>query len=182
MKKTSKKIMIIALVVLLLALAIGYAAFSDTLKISGTANANGTFNLEFTAASIAQNDSFNYSGSSATFNDPNNLVVKIADLAYPGAGTTVTATITNKGTISANLKEVKINQPSNAAIIVEYPAELKPNHKIAPGKTCTITFVVKWDSTSEVLASQIKEVTFGAELIYEQNTTPFSGTTSHQDA
>ena len=40
-KSNTKKYVIVALIVLLLALAVGYAAFADTLKISGTSNANG---------------------------------------------------------------------------------------------------------------------------------------------
>ena len=44
-KKSNKKYLIILLIVFLLALAIGYAAFTDTLNITGTANANGTFDL-----------------------------------------------------------------------------------------------------------------------------------------
>ena len=46
-KNNSKKnYFIVMLIVLLLALAVGYAAFSDTLTISGTANASGTFDLQ----------------------------------------------------------------------------------------------------------------------------------------
>ena len=50
--KSNKKYLILLLVVFLLALAIGYAAFSDTLTISGTANAKGTFDLEFQNATV----------------------------------------------------------------------------------------------------------------------------------
>ena len=46
MKNKKRNYVIVVLVVLLLALAVGYAAFSDTLTISGTANAKGTFDME----------------------------------------------------------------------------------------------------------------------------------------
>ena len=52
MKNKKRNYVIVVLVVLLLALAVGYAAFSDTLNITGTANAKGTFNMEFTSAEI----------------------------------------------------------------------------------------------------------------------------------
>lgn len=52
MKKTKKNYLIIALIVILLTLAVGYAAFSGTLTISGTATANGTWDIHFANASV----------------------------------------------------------------------------------------------------------------------------------
>ena len=43
----NKKVFILMLIILLLILAVGYAVFSEILTISGTANAKGTFDLEF---------------------------------------------------------------------------------------------------------------------------------------
>ncbi len=43
------------LIILLLILAVGYVVFSKTLTISGTANAKGTFDLEFQNAVIVKN-------------------------------------------------------------------------------------------------------------------------------
>ena len=51
-KTNRKKLIISVLIILILALGVGYTAFSDTLTISGTANAKGTFNLEFQNAEI----------------------------------------------------------------------------------------------------------------------------------
>lgn len=50
--KIKKYIMII--IMMLLLLATGYAAFSDSLKIQGTANAKGTFDLEFQNAQVVR--------------------------------------------------------------------------------------------------------------------------------
>ena len=55
MKKTRKNSIVIALIVLLLALAVGYAAFSSELTIEGTANALGTWDVKF--ESVALKDS-----------------------------------------------------------------------------------------------------------------------------
>ena len=41
MRKTKRNYLIVALIIILLSLTIGYAAFSDVLTISGTANAKG---------------------------------------------------------------------------------------------------------------------------------------------
>jgi len=51
----NKKILILMLILLLLILSVGYAVFSDNLTISGTANAKGTFDLEFQNAEIVKN-------------------------------------------------------------------------------------------------------------------------------
>ena len=94
MKNKKRNYVIVVLVVLLLALAVGYAAFSDTLTISGTANAKGTFDMEFTSATIdtATAKGINTTESTATIStDKNTVTVVVKDLAYPGAGTNVTA-------------------------------------------------------------------------------------------
>ena len=52
MKKSKKGYVIIALIVILIAIAVGYAAFSDTLTISGTATGAGTWSVVFTEAQL----------------------------------------------------------------------------------------------------------------------------------
>ena len=47
------------------------------------------------------------------------------------------------------------------------------------GKTCSITFSVKWDENSTIAT---KDLTFSAELEYEQSTDAFTGTPAHTDA
>ena len=79
--KRNKNLVIILLTILLLALAVGYAAFSDVLTISGTANAKGTFNLEFQNAEIVTAVGVNETGTKAEIlEDKNTLNVNVADL------------------------------------------------------------------------------------------------------
>ena len=80
-KTSNKKFFIVMLLVLLLALAIGYAAFSDTLTISGTANASGSFDVQFDSASVVSKVGVDAAGTTATISgDKNTLTVVCKDL------------------------------------------------------------------------------------------------------
>ena len=83
-RERNKRILIIMLIILLLALAVGYAAFSDILTISGTANAKGTFDLEFQNAEVVKMVGVNEEETTAVISaDKNTLTVKAVDLSYP---------------------------------------------------------------------------------------------------
>lgn len=183
-KSNKKKYLIVALIVLLLALAVGYAAFSDTLTISGTANAKGTFDLEFVQADCKldaeKSVGIDKDNSTITVSgDKNTATVVVKDLAYPGAGAQFTAVIKNVGTVPAKLKAVTPTGINDAHIKVTFP-EMPTGEKIAPQGECTITFTVVWDSESELDTSVAeKQLDFSLELEYEQDTTAFEGAPSH---
>ena len=183
MKSKKRNYVIVVLVVLLLALAVGYAAFSDTLNITGTANAKGTFNMEFTSATIdtATAKGIDTAGSSAVIStDKNTVTVVVKDLAYPGAGTNVTVVAKNAGTVPAKLNGLTFEGIDDTDIKVTFPDGLVENEVVQPGGTCTITFSVKWATTSELITE--KSLNFTAELDYVQETTEFTGTPAHSDA
>lgn len=182
MKNKKRNYVIVVLVVLLLALAVGYAAFSDTLTISGTANAKGTFDMQFTSATIdtATAKGINTTESSATIStDKNTVTVVVKDLAYPGAGTNVTVVAKNAGTVPAKLKGLKFTGNEDPDIKITFPEGLAVGEVVEAGKTCSITFSVKWDENSTIAT---KDLTFSAELEYEQSTDVFTGTPAHTDA
>lgn len=183
MKNKKRNYVIVVLVVLLLALAVGYAAFSDTLNITGTANAKGTFNMEFTEATIDTDTAkgIDTAGSSAVISpDKNTVTVVVKDLAYPGAGTNVTVVAKNVGTVPAKLNGLSFTGLDDADIKVTFPEGLVANEVVQPGGTCTITFSVKWDKESRLTTN--KSLTFTAKLDYVQETEEFTGTPNHSDA
>lgn len=183
MKNKKRNYVIVVLVVLLLALAVGYAAFSDTLNITGTANAKGTFNMEFTSATINTDSAkgINAAGSSAAISDDKNTVtVVVKDLAYPGAGTNVTVVAKNAGTVPAKLNGLTFTGLNDTDIKVTFPDGLVKNEVVQPGGTCTITFSVKWDKESKLTTE--KTIEFTAKLDYVQETEEFTGTPAHSDA
>lgn len=171
MKNKKRNYVVIGLVVLLLALAIGYAAFSDTLTISGSANANGKFDMAFVqeGTDIDRDTAkgINVDGSSAEVTGGNDLYVIVRDLSYPGAGTKINAVVENKGTVAAKLNTPEIAwNAEQEAIVVEFPEDLEGT-VVEPGEKQTITFTVKWiESYTEPVN---KSAQFTVKLNYEQN-------------
>ena len=183
MKKTkNQKFIIIVLIVLLLGLAVGYAAFSDTLRITGTANAGGTFDMEFASAQITNPQGINTTDSNVQISaDKNTLTVTIVDLSYPGAGAQIDTVIHNAGSIPAKVKNVNTTLPSGQAIKVIGLDQITTSHPtIAAGANCNLSFTVVWDENVTTLSAEEQAgVSFSMTIEYEQDTTPFSGSPAH---
>jgi len=187
-RKSNSKYVIILLIIFLLALAIGYAAFSDALTISGTANANGTFDLEFQNAKVVSAIGCDSTNTTANISsDKNTLNVVVKDLAYPGAGAEFSVDIVNVGNIPAKVLNVTpTNITGSDNIKIKGLDAISTSHPTidANGK-CSITFTVEWDanSTTELTEEELAGISFGLEIEYTQDTTDvFNGSTQHTDA
>ena len=192
-KKGDKKVIAIVLfLVLILALGVGYALFSDTLTISGTANANGNFDLQFTNDSqLVTSQGVRTTGTNPTgvavSADGDTLTVTVADLAYPGAGAQFRAVIQNVGNVPAKvsgLTPTTNNITGADSIKITGLNVIDDEHStIQPNGTCTIDFTVEWDPTKDLTDSVNGDsISFELGIEYEQDTTSFTGTTSHSDA
>ena len=189
MKKSnskSKNIIIVSLLILLLALAVGYAAFSDILTISGTANAKGTFNLEFQNAEIVTAVGVNETGTKAEISeDKNTLNVSVVDLAYPGAGVEISVDIVNVGTIPARVNAVTpTNITGSEHIKIEGLEAITTDHPIIEaGGKCNIHFTVEWPVTAtDPLGENGESTSFNLEIEYTQGTgKEFEGSAKHED-
>ena len=95
--KNKSRVLIVALIVVLLALAIAYASFSGVLNISGKANASGNFEVVFTNGVVSTSE---HGTAVVTATDATKMTADIK-LSYPGDGCYVTATIKNNGTVPA---------------------------------------------------------------------------------
>jgi len=184
-KANNKKIIIAVLIVLLLALAIGYAAFSDILTISGTANAKGTFDLEFQNAEIVKNVGADATKTTAVISeDKNTLTVNVTDLSYPGSGVEFAVDIVNVGTIPAEVQAVTpTNITGSNKIKVTGLEVIKTDHpKIAAGDKCNIHFTVEWPADAGEILENESSISFGLQIEYVQSTGElFEGNTSHID-
>lgn len=169
MAKTKKKnYLIILLFVLLISITVGYAAFSQTLTINGTATANGNFKLKFTNATI--DDKVGVSNDSAASISANGDVLTIAmKLEYPGAGGIVNARITNSGSIPAELESIDFSGNDDQDIIISYN-ESELQGTIAPDEYKDVVITVRWNENS----TEAKVLNFDATLNYVQSTTNFS--------
>ena len=98
-KGTKKKYLIILLIVLLLGLAVGYAVFSDTLTITGTANAKGSFDVDFISCTetISGANIADTRAATSISADGDTLTVNAVDLGYPGAYVQYAVKIKNVG-------------------------------------------------------------------------------------
>lgn len=186
-KKTSKNTLIILLIVLLLALSVGYAAFSDTLHITGTANIKaGKFDLEFTSATVDKAEGCDAAGTTAVISsDKNTLTVTVKDLAYPGAGAQFTTVIKNVGTLPAKITKITpTNITGSGNIKISGLEVIDTSHPtIEPNGTCTVTFYVQFDPNYSNTTINDESVSFNLDIEYGQDvTTPFNGTTNHVDA
>ena len=101
-----KKKVIIGVLAVILVAAVGYAIFSDTLTIKGTATAQGNFDLTYSC--VKENSSSTGTGECSV---KDNTVTTTSTLSKPSDTVTYIVTVTNTGTIPAVLKTV--DSPNN---------------------------------------------------------------------
>ncbi len=100
-----KKKVIIGVVLFVLAVAVGYALFSDTLTINGTATAKGEFELTYLCEKAEEG------GSTAECSVSGNTVTTTSTFSKPNDAVGYYVTVTNTGSIPAVLKTV--TSPNN---------------------------------------------------------------------
>ena len=106
-----KKKVIIGVLAVILVVAVGYAIFSDTLTINGTATAEGDFNISISCGVASEEDELmtapelGVSEKSITCKD--NVVTMNTTLLYPGSHIFYKITVTNTGTIPVVLNSIK---------------------------------------------------------------------------
>lgn len=169
MKKQS--IAIIGVIAFVLAVAVGYALFSEKLTINGTATAKGDFDVEFTSVGTPTCSGFSGSCEAATLgtisDDKNTLTITVNKLQYPGAYVEIPVTVTNKGSIPAVLKSIEeTGLTTDASVKVSYTGltELK-DQEVAQNGTQNFTVKVMWDENSNTSSENVK---FTIKLNYEQ--------------
>lgn len=168
MKKQS--ITIIGVIALVLAVAVGYALFSETITINGTATAKGDFDIEFTSVGEITKVGYTKVGEeeiAVISEDKNTLTVTVNKLDYPGAYVEIPVTITNKGSISAKLKEIRETglTADSRSVKVSYTGIAASETVIAQNDTQSMTIKVEWDKDVNTSAENVQ---FMIELDYEQ--------------
>ena len=134
MKK--QNIAIIGVIAFVLAVAVGYALFSQTLTINGTATAKGSFDVVFQLAKEGSDNDLAYTATcnagykycntntydlaatdateataqktavAVLSDNDHTLTITVDKLTYPGATITVPFRVKNKGSIDAKLKSI----------------------------------------------------------------------------
>lgn len=184
MKK--QNIAIIGVVAFILAVAVGYALFSETITVNGTATAKGSFDVEFTKideitkVGYTDVESTDADGSTEAEKkaatdariasisaDKNTLTVKVNKLDYPGAYVEIPVTITNKGTIPAKLKEITETglTQENRAVKVTYTGIAASETAINQNEPQSMKIKVEWDKDVNTSSENVE---FKIQLNYEQ--------------
>ena len=174
--KDKKNILIAVLLLVIVGLAVGYAALSATLTINGTATID-TWDVEITGITTgtpvgtAQNKTDpTFTATTATFD---------ALLQKKGDSISYTITIENKGTIDAELDSITWTPDSTtygaSPIIYAVTSQPAANSVLAAGASTTVVISATFDSTLtdeqiQALTAAQKTKTISAVLVYKQHT------------
>jgi hypothetical protein len=177
MKKSKKSnYLIVALVVLLLALAVGYAAFSQTLTITGTATAKGSWNVHFDNFVAPSDD------TTSKLNTANTELTISTALTQPGDSKEYTVDVVNEGSMTAELTGFTIASTDSTATVSETggtitlgaikvtisPVSATGTTLAAETGSQTYTITVEWPSSYDTTASVNDELNFSVTLEYAQ--------------
>lgn len=174
MKK--QNIAIIGVVAFVLAVAVGYALFSDVITINGTATAKGNFDMEITSAEVSKE--VGSRGATAEISaDKDTLTINVPQLEYPGAYVEIPVTVTNVGSITAVLENItQTGMTESSPVKVTYTGPAASADEIATNESQDMTIRVEWlaedgdesmpneDASTEVTAN------FSVVLNYKQIT------------
>ena len=141
---TQRNYIIIGLCAILVIMAVGYAAFTTQLKISGTSNIASNFLVKITdIQSTVQSGSAtnavepSYTDLTATFK---------TNLVSPGDSMKYDITVSNKGTIDAVLESIDVNTGENDAITFE-TSGIENGDKLEASQTDILTVIVSYNSS-----------------------------------
>ena len=195
-KKSKRNYIIVALIVVLLLLGVGYAAFSETLTISGTAEGTATWDVHFESGKVEKKDD---RGDLITVSngdvsaDGHTLTLSATDLAYPGDARVFEAVIENSGTLDAKVTGFTVNSDDvtetvnssnktvtvNNVIITFIP--LKDDVISANDGKCTYRFVAQWDPSYSTSGTNTVGGNITFTIDYTQDAEAVTLTPAHND-
>lgn len=145
-----------ALLISILVMSIGYAAFATSLSINGTAEIIGEWNVKITNVEVQ---------SSSTDCDPGNPIFTntsaylTAKLAKPGDSITYVITIENAGTINAKLTNFSLTADDISGSDVISYRTTNPNEQLKAGETTTFSITATYDlSATGLPESKMKSI------------------------
>jgi hypothetical protein len=147
-KNNDNRKFIVSLFIIILSLGVGYAIFSETINITGTAQTTGSFDIEFfEAASARLNKAGTLLENTAEISmDKNTLTLNVPNLETINSWVEFDITVKNVGTIAALLESVDVTGDNDPNIRVTYPT-WSAGIELAAGATETFTIRVEWITT-----------------------------------
>ena len=150
-----KKKVIIGVLALALVTIVGYALFSDTLTISGTATAEGNLDMQIISAEVT-GEVGSTGATTQVSSDNNTLTITVPKLEYPGAYVDVTYKIKNSGTIPVLYDSYEITGETDR---IKAQFNIK-NLFYEPEDETTETIRIYWDSNNNTEEEESVTITF----------------------
>ena len=142
--KNNKSILIGGLLAVVVLMAVGYAAFASSLKISGTSNISTSWNISITdittsnkVGSVSVSGTPEHSGLTASFN---------TNLVLPGDSITYNIKVENKGNLNAKLNKITLKKDNNSAILFE-TSGIKEGDVLKQGTSSTLSIKVTYSNS-----------------------------------
>ena len=150
---------------ILVIMAVGYAAFASQLKISGTSNISSNFLVKITDIKSSV-----LSGSASDAVEPTHTDLTATfstNLVSPGDAMKYDITVANEGSIDAVLNSIDVNTGSNDAITFE-TSGIKEGDALLKSTTDVLTVIVRYNS-SVTSQPESTESTITVTLNYGQS-------------
>ncbi len=160
-----KNIIITFLVAIICIMAIGYAAFSQTLNITGSATIDSNWNIKITSVTTK-----NILGHATKAFEPivsDTAVTFKTNLKYPGDSMTYEVTISNEGTVDAKVDSIEITDSKNPAITFTTTG-INENDLLEAGQKQTYNVIVTYNDNITSQPSELS-ATLTVKLNYVQN-------------
>jgi len=164
-RNNNRSYYIIALFAVVLSLGIGYALFSETLNITGTATTTGSFDLEFYSATVGTPTSYAGTPSATISGDKNTLTLAADTLTQPGAIVTYDVTIKNVSSLNAELTNVVITGNTDPDLTVTVTPSFATGTFVNAGASYNFSITVEWPIGS---IEGNKTINYTVTLDYQQ--------------
>ena len=140
----------IAVVAAALVFGVGYALFSDTITVSGTAGTTGSMNVVVESASVTNSVGAGTTNTASVSGDGKSVTLAVPALQYPGASVTFDIDLKNTGTLGAKVLNIEPTGLGTAEedLVITYNG-LAVNDIIAGNNgTDKVTVTVTWNENS----------------------------------
>ncbi len=162
-KLSNQNKIIVGVLSLFLIVIVGYAIFSESINVGGTASASGEFNIIFNSVGTIKEEGS--SGATAEISsNKKSLTVNVPKLEYPSAYVEVPVVIKNMGSVTGKIIGIETVGLDTTDIKVTYSG-IGQDDRMAPNEERNMKIKVTWDSASTTI---VDSLTFSISINYEQ--------------
>jgi hypothetical protein len=160
MKMNNKSNLIIGLFAVVILMGIGFAAFTQNLKIEETSSVTNSWNVYISDAKVLSTTT----GATGNVTTQDNTTATFTtDLKYPGDKVVYQITVKNGGNVEAYLADLSL-KGSNSDSVVTYNYDsvaIPKGSTLAAGSSVTFTVTVAYDSTQTGTAKESQKSNTG---------------------